>query len=140
MSAFRTRSTTTVLRSLGTKPRAPASWAPAQQRRGYAYNKDEALESRKSTSNYSKAANDGLEGNTAKATVKGAPPSTPKEPPTSRPAYMIGIGGIVLAIGYGFLTLLSSPKQAVEQHESLPSALTPGKGVDAAATRGPNRP
>lgn len=84
MSAFRTRSATTALRSLGTKPRAPTPWAPVEQRRGYAYSKNEALESRNSTSNYSKAANDGLEGNTAKATVKGAPPSTPKEPPTSR--------------------------------------------------------
>ncbi|TLD19752.1 hypothetical protein PspLS_09728 [Pyricularia sp. CBS 133598] len=139
MSAFRTRTTATALRSLGTHPRAPASWAPVQQRRGYAYGKDEALESRKSTSNYSKAANDGLEGDTAKATVKGAPPSTPKEPPTSRPAYMIGIGGIVLAIGYGFVTLMSSPRQAAAHHDSLPSALTPGKGVDAAASRGPNR-
>ncbi|KAI6357950.1 hypothetical protein MCOR25_007507 [Pyricularia grisea] len=139
MSAFRTRSTATALRSLGANPRAPISWARVQQCRGYAYSKDEALESRNSTSNYSKAANDGLEGNTAKATVKGAPPSTPKEPPTSRPAYMIGIGGIVLAIGYGFITLLGSPEKAAAHHENLPSALTPGKGVDVAATRGPNR-
>ncbi|KAL5923758.1 hypothetical protein ACKVV1_001853 [Pyricularia oryzae] len=139
MSAFRTRSATTALRSLGTKPRTPTPWAPVEQRRGYAYSKNEALESRNSTSNYSKAANDGLEGNTAKATVKGAPPSTPKEPPTSRPAYMIGIGGIVLAIGYGFITLLSNPRQATAQHESLPDALTPGKGVDAAASRAPSR-
>lgn len=59
--------------------------------------------------------------------------------PSFRPAYMIGIGGIVLAIGYGFITLLSNPRQATAQHESLPDALTPGKGVDAAASRAPSR-
>lgn len=138
MSAIRVRPSASALRSLRFQPSTRGS---TQQHRCYAYSKNESLESRNSSSNYSKAANDGMEGNSAKSsTVKSPPPSRPMEPPTSRPAYMIGIGGIVLAIGYGFFTLMSNPKQAVAHHDNMPSALTPGKGVDAAASRGANRP